>query len=56
MTQSRRHGVCADWTAYAGTRVRIEVERGIRRAVELRAFLWGAVGYPRYEGRPKARE
>jgi hypothetical protein len=47
--QSRRHGICADWRDYPHTRVNIELERGLRRALELKAFLYD-VPYPRYRG------
>jgi hypothetical protein len=47
LTQCRRHGICADWHDYPHTRVDIELERGVRRATELEAFLYG-VPYPRY--------
>ena len=46
-TQSRRHGICADYLTYPHTRLRIDVDRGIKRALELNAFLPG-VPYPRY--------
>lgn len=48
LTQSRRHGLCADYTKYPHTHVHIDVERGIRRAVELKAFL-EEVPYKRYQ-------
>jgi REP element-mobilizing transposase RayT len=47
LTQCRRHGVCEEYHDYAHTRVNIERECAIRRAVELDAFLVG-VPYPRY--------
>ena len=47
LTQCRRHGVCDDPANYPHTRIKVERERAIRRAVELDAFLRG-VGYPRY--------
>ena len=50
LTQCRRHGICPDWHDYPHTRVDIELERGLRRATELQAFLYG-VPYPRYERR-----
>ena len=50
--QSERHRVCADWRAYRHTRLRIDVDRGVRRALELKAFMEG-VGYPRYGERGK---
>ena len=48
LTQSVRHGVCEDWREYPHTRVRIELERGLKRVLELNAFLRG-VRYKRYE-------
>jgi REP element-mobilizing transposase RayT len=47
LTQSVRHGICADWREYPHTRVYIELEIGVRRALELKAFLEG-VPYKRY--------
>jgi hypothetical protein len=49
LTQCRRHGICADYQQYPHTRVFIDVERGIPRALELNAFMTG-VRYPRYDG------
>ena len=46
--QCRRAGICADPRDYPHTRAPIAVERGIRRAVELNAFL-ADVPYRRYE-------
>ena len=48
-TQCVRHGICADPRDYPHTRVNVEMERAIRRAVELNAFMTG-VRYKRYEG------
>ena len=48
LTQSVRHGMCGDWRRYAHTRVRIDLDVGVRRALELSAFLSG-VRYKRYE-------
>lgn len=48
LTQPRRHGICVDYRAYPHTRVNVEMERAIQRALELSAFLTG-VPYPRYE-------
>jgi len=48
LKQSVRHGVARDYRLYPHTRVYIELERGMRRATELRAFLYG-VPYRRYE-------
>ncbi|CAA9406971.1 MAG: hypothetical protein AVDCRST_MAG64-2156 [uncultured Phycisphaerae bacterium] len=50
LTQCRRARICADHRNYPHTRVDIELERGLRRATELQAFLYG-VPYPRYDGR-----
>jgi len=47
LTQCRRHGICADWRHYPNTRVNVELERGLRRAHELKAFMEG-VPYKRY--------
>jgi hypothetical protein len=46
-TQCRRHGVCDDPLDYPHTRVNVELERAIKRAVELNAFMEG-VPYKRY--------
>jgi len=54
LTQSVRHGVCADWREYPHTHVNVEPERGVRRALELRAFLEG-VPYKRYQKRRNMR-
>ena len=48
LTQSVRHGVCADWRDYGHTRVYIDLDAGVRRSLELGAFLEG-VPYKRYE-------
>ena len=48
LLQGERHGIVVDHREYPHTRVRIELEAGIRRALELRAFLEG-VPYARYE-------
>jgi hypothetical protein len=50
LTQCVRHGICPDWRNYSGTRVEVELERGLRRALELKAFL-PEVPYKRYERR-----
>ena len=49
LRQSVRHGIASDYRLYPHTRVNIELERGIKRALELGAFLEG-VPYKRYEG------
>lgn len=51
LTQCRRHGICEDYRDYPHTRINIECERAIRRAVQLDAFLTG-VPYKRYQ-KPK---
>lgn len=50
-TQCRRHGLCDDPADYPHTRIYIDCERAIRRAVELEAFMPN-VPYQRYQ-RPK---
>jgi hypothetical protein len=39
--------MCADWREYQNTRIFIELERGVKRAQELKAFMEG-VAYKRY--------
>jgi hypothetical protein len=48
LTQSVRHRICADWRSYPHTHVQIDVDRGVKRAIELNAFMQG-VKHPRYE-------
>jgi len=48
--QPVRHGIVKDYREYAHTRMNIDMNRGIKRAVELNAFLEG-VPYARYERR-----
>jgi len=48
LTQSERHGLCADYRTYPHTRINIDLDRALKRAIELNAFLEG-VPYPRYE-------
>lgn len=45
--QSVRHRLSSDFRKYPHTHVRVELERGVRRALELKAFL-DDVPYPRY--------
>ena len=52
LTQSIRHRICTDWRDYPHTRVKVELDRGLRRAVQLGAFLEG-VPYKRYQKRPR---
>lgn len=47
LNQARRHGIVRDFSEYRHTRVNVELERAIRRALELNAFLEG-VPYKRY--------
>jgi hypothetical protein len=49
-TQCQRHGICSDPKHYAHTRVNVEIDRAVKRAVELDAFLED-VPYKRYEAR-----
>jgi REP element-mobilizing transposase RayT len=51
LSQSVRHGIVVDWHEYPNTRVPIDLERGLNRAVELGAFL-ESVPYKRYQ-RPR---
>jgi hypothetical protein len=53
LLQSVRHAIVRDHRTYPHTRVNVEMERAIRRAVELNAFLED-VPYARYE-RNRAR-
>ena len=48
LLQAVRAGVVADWHDYPDTRVNVELERGLKRATELEAFLYG-VPYKRYK-------
>jgi REP element-mobilizing transposase RayT len=48
LTQALRHRIMSDYRLYPDTHVEIELEVGIRRALELGAFLEG-VPYKRYE-------
>jgi REP element-mobilizing transposase RayT len=52
--QSVRHRICKDYREYSNTRVMIDCERGIARAIELKAFL-PEVPYARYERKEKRR-
>lgn len=47
LRQSVRHGLSRDYRTYAHTRAPIEFERGLARALQLKAFL-SEVPYPRY--------
>ncbi len=52
LTQCVRHGICDDWREYRHTRVNVELERALNRALQLNAFL-GGVPYKRYEDRAR---
>jgi hypothetical protein len=47
LTQSMRHRICEDWHRYTHTRMNIDVEKAVKRALELNAFMRG-VPYQRY--------
>jgi REP element-mobilizing transposase RayT len=49
-TQCNRHGVCSDPKNYPHTRVYVDVETAVQRALQLRSFLQG-VPYKRYQQR-----
>lgn len=49
LLQAVRAGLAPDWRRYPHTRVGVDLERGLKRALELHAFLEG-VPYQRYEG------
>ena len=48
LTQSVRHGLCRDWREYPHTHVNIDLDVGVKRALEVQAFLEG-VPYKRYQ-------
>jgi REP element-mobilizing transposase RayT len=48
LTQAMRHRIMSDYRLYPDTHVEIELEVGVRRALELSAFLEG-VPYKRYQ-------
>ncbi|MFI4861797.1 MAG: hypothetical protein ACIAXF_14085 [Phycisphaerales bacterium JB063] len=50
--QAERHNLCNDWTRYPHTRINIELERAIKRANELKAYMEG-VPYKRYDDKKK---
>ena len=54
LTQSVRHRLRGDWREYPHTHVGVELERGVKRALELKAFLEG-VPYKRYRKRRGGR-
>lgn len=49
LTQCRRHGICGDPKDYPHTHVNIDLDRAIKRALELNAFMKG-IPYKRYDG------
>ena len=50
--QAVKARVVRSWEEYPHTRVTVGLERGVRRALEIKAFMEG-VGYPRYDrGKP----
>ncbi|MCY2925579.1 MAG: hypothetical protein NT031_09080 [Planctomycetota bacterium] len=55
LTQCRRHGFCDDWRTFPGTRVYIELDAGVKRAIELHAFMED-VPYERYRKGKMRRE
>jgi hypothetical protein len=52
LTQSTRHNLCRSHRDYPHTRVHIDLDRGVARALQLRAFLLD-VPYPRYDRKPR---
>lgn len=52
LTQCKRHGVCEHPEDYAHTRVGVELERAVARALDLKAFMTG-VPYKRYANRDR---
>lgn len=48
LRQSVRHGLCGDYRGYPHTRVDVDLERGIARALEVNAFL-ANVPHKRYQ-------
>ncbi len=52
LTQAECHGILRDYREYPHTHVTIELERGLKRALELRAFLED-VPYKRYVQRSR---
>jgi REP element-mobilizing transposase RayT len=48
LRQAQRHGLCSDYRAYPHTRQFIHLDKGVKRALQLNAFMLG-VPYKRYE-------
>jgi hypothetical protein len=55
LTQSTRHRLVRDYRLYTHTRAPIALDRGLARALELKAFLED-VPYPRYGEKPRGRQ
>jgi hypothetical protein len=49
LRQSIRAGLCRDWRDYPHTHVAINVDVGVKRALQINAFMEG-VSYKRYDG------
>jgi hypothetical protein len=47
LRQSVRHGIARDWTKYLHTRVKVDLDRAVKRSLELKAFLTD-IPYERY--------
>ena len=54
LTQCKRHHICANPKDYPDTRVYVDVDRAVKRALELKAFLTN-VPYARYERKRSSR-
>ena len=54
LTQSVRHRIVQNWKDYPHTRVNVDLERAVRRAQDLKAFL-NDVPYARYHKRRPSR-
>ena len=54
LNQAVKAGLARRWQDYPHTRVGVELERGVRRALEIGAFMEG-VRYPRYDERDRPR-
>jgi hypothetical protein len=50
LRQAERHGLVLHWREYPHTRAGIDMDRGVKRALELKAFMEG-VPYKRYQRR-----
>ncbi|MEX0777041.1 MAG: transposase [Phycisphaeraceae bacterium] len=54
LRQAVRHGIAMDWKAYPHTRVWVELEPALKRALELDALM-PSIPYKRYDGGRSAR-